>query len=104
RDMGAKTVVMTCGGRGALLASDQLTLRSGVYPIHYVDGTGSGDAFDAGFLQAMLLGADPVECLRWGSAMGASCVRAVGATAGVFTRAEAEAFMRTHDLAIDAIS
>ncbi len=103
RDAGAKTVVITQGNRGSLLVTDNLRLRAGTYPVEFVSGVGSGDAFDAGFIMGLLLGEDPAGCLRWGSALGASCVRAIGATEGVFTRSEAEAFMRQHSLPIEQI-
>lgn len=101
RSAGAQTVVITCGEHGTVLVSDGLRLRTGVYPTEYVGGTGSGDAFDAGYIAGLLSGEDPAGCLRWGSALGASCVRAVGATESVFNRAEAEAFMRQHELKIE---
>jgi sugar/nucleoside kinase (ribokinase family) len=103
REVGAKTVVITEGSRGSLLVTDNLRLRAGTYPVEFVGGAGSGDAFDAGYIEGLLRGEDPAGCLRWGSALGASCVRAIGATEGVFTRPEAEAFMREHELKIQAI-
>jgi sugar/nucleoside kinase (ribokinase family) len=101
RNMGAKTVCITQGKSGSILLTDGLRLRSGVYPIEYVGGTGSGDAFDAGYIAGLLRGEDPAGCLRWGSALGASCVRGLGATETVFTRPEAEAFMRKHALEVN---
>ncbi len=101
REAGAKTVVITQGDRGCLLLSDTHRLRAGTYPAEYLGGTGSGDAFDAGYCAGLLRGEDPAGCLRWGSALGASCVRALGATEGVFTRDETEAFLREHELPID---
>ncbi len=101
RAAGASTVVITCGSKGSLLVSDTQRLRAGVYPIEYVGGTGSGDAFDAGYCAGLLRGEDAAGCLRWGSALGASCVRAIGATESVFTGEEAEAFLREHELRID---
>ncbi len=101
RDAGAQTVVITQGDRGSLLVGDGLRLRSGVYPTEFVGGTGSGDAFDAGFIAGMLAGEDPAGCLRWGSALGASCVRSIAATESVFNRQEAEAFMQAHTLPIE---
>jgi sugar/nucleoside kinase (ribokinase family) len=98
RAAGAKTVVITCGGAGSILVNDRMRIRAGVYPIDYVGGTGSGDAFDAGFIMGLLAGGDERECLRWGSAIGASCVRSVSATDGVFTANEAKAFMAKHSL------
>jgi sugar/nucleoside kinase (ribokinase family) len=101
RAAGAQTVVITQGERGSLLVSDRLRLRAGVYPIEVVGGAGSGDAFDAGYIAGLLAGEGPEGCLRWGSALGASCVRAIGTTESVFNRAEAEAFLRQHDLAVE---
>ncbi|MGE3804252.1 MAG: carbohydrate kinase family protein [Gemmataceae bacterium] len=100
RQLGAGTVVVTSGGQGALLVSKDLKLRSGVYPVNYVDGSGGGDAFDAGFIFGMLNDLGPEDCLRYASALGASCVRAIGTTPGVFTRAECEAFVAKHQLPI----
>ncbi len=101
RQAGARTVVITEGEKGTLLVGDKRRLRAGVYPIEFVGGTGSGDAFDAGYIAGLLAGEDPAGCLRWGSALGASAVRAIGATEGVFNRAEAEAFMKQHELTIE---
>jgi len=101
REAGAATVVITQGEKGSLLVSDDLRLRAGAYRVDFVGGTGSGDAFDAGFIAGMLAGEDPAGCIRWGSALGASCVKAIGATEGVFDRAEAEAFLEKHPLEIE---
>ncbi|HID75492.1 MAG TPA: carbohydrate kinase family protein [Planctomycetaceae bacterium] len=103
RAAGVKTVVITCGERGSVLVSDGLRLRAGVYPTEFVGGAGSGDAFDAGYIAGLLAGEDPVGCLRWGSALGASCVRAIGTTESIFTRPEAEAFLREHELEMERI-
>lgn len=103
RAAGARTVVVTQGAAGSLLLSaDGSRLRAGVYPIEYVGGTGSGDAFDAGYIAGLLAGEGPAGCLRWASAAGASCVRSSSATDGVFTRAEAVAFMKAETLAIES--
>lgn len=103
RDAGAATVVITQGEKGSLLVGDRLRLHAGVYPSEFVGGTGSGDAFDAGFIAGLLAGEDPAGCLRWGSALGASCVRSIGATESVFNREEAEAFMQEHTLEIETV-
>ncbi len=103
REMGARAVVITCGERGAIAMSDSLRVRLGTYPIAYVDGSGGGDAFDAGYITGLLEGRSELDCMKLASAIGASCVRAVGTTAGVFTRAEADAFLRSHELAIEPL-
>src|SRR5205807_137374 len=75
----------------------------GVRTVLDVDGSGGGDAFDAGYIYGLLRGLEPIECLRVASALGASCVRAIGTTPGVFTRAECEAFLRDNDLKIERL-
>lgn len=101
--LGAGTVIVTLGGDGAVLVGKNLRLRAGVYPVQFVDGSGGGDAFDAGYIYGLLHRLDVEDCLKVASALGASCVRAVGTTPGVFTRAECEAFLRKHTLRIDRL-
>jgi sugar/nucleoside kinase (ribokinase family) len=103
RDAGARTVVITQGEKGSVLVTDGVQLRAGVYPTEFVGGAGSGDAFDAGYIAGLLAGEDPAGCLRWGSALGASCVRSIGTTESIFTRPEAQAFMKEHPLQMEAI-
>ena len=94
--------MITCGDEGSVLSARSATLAGRDLRVPYQGGTGSGDAFDAGFIAGMLAGAEVDECLRWASAIGASCVRSISATDSVFTRAEAEQFMRENSLAVDA--
>jgi sugar/nucleoside kinase (ribokinase family) len=103
RAAGARVAVVTSGEAGTVLVTDRLRLRAAAYPAEFVGGTGAGDAFDAGFIVGLLEGEDETGCLRWGSALGASCVRAVGATESVFNRTEAEVFMRQHELRIERL-
>lgn len=99
--MGARRVIVTQGDRGVVSISADLKVRLGVYPIDYVDGSGGGDAFNAGYIIGLLEGRPELECLKLASAVGASCVRAVGTTEGVFTRPEADEFLRGHDVAVE---
>ena len=104
RSLGAGRVVITKGEHGAISLSAANRLRLGVYPVEYVDGTGSGDAFDAGYIAGLVSGLDESGCLRLASALGASCVRAVGTTAGIFAdRAEADRFVAEHDLPVEPL-
>jgi sugar/nucleoside kinase (ribokinase family) len=101
--LGAKTAVITMGGEGSVLVSDGLKLRAGVYSVPFVDGSGGGDAFDAGYIYGLLNRMSTEDCLRVASALGASCVRAIGTTPGVFTRAECEAFLKEQPLKIEQV-
>ncbi|WP_373652397.1 carbohydrate kinase family protein [Schlesneria sp. DSM 10557] len=104
RDLGAGTAIVTHGEHGAVLAGEGKLIRSGVYPVTPVDATGTGDAFTAGFLYGVLRGAPEEECLKFGSAMGASCVRSVGATTGVFNARELAEFVSKTRLDIENLN
>jgi sugar/nucleoside kinase (ribokinase family) len=102
-DMGARRVVITRGELGVVSVSDGVRAKLGTYPISFVDGSGGGDAFNAGYIVGLLEERSELDCLKLASAVGASCVRAVGTTAGVFTRAEADDFVRRHELKVEPI-
>ncbi len=101
--IGARAVVITCGDQGSVLVSGATRLRAAAHAVDYQGGTGAGDAFDAGFIAGLLAGEDLTGSLRWGSAVGASCVRSISATDNVFNRREAEQFMRDHALRIEPL-
>ena len=103
RKSGAKTVVVTCGGNGAVLVDGTARLRADAQRVLFVDGTGSGDAFVAGFIYGLLSDASASECLRYGSALGASCVRETGATKGVFNADELAEFLASRPLSIETL-
>lgn len=100
---GAKTVIITRGNSGAVLLDSNSLYRADRYPVEFVDGTGSGDAFAAGFIHALLAGKSTIDALRYGSAQGASCVRAIGATEGTFSLSELDEFVCAHELAIQPL-
>src|SRR5262249_47444784 len=100
-DLGARTAVVTMGSEGAVLVQDGLRLRAGIFSVPYVDASGGGDAFDAGYIYGLLHGLEAEQCLRVASALGASCVRAIGTTPGVFTRPQCEDFLREHTLRVE---
>ena len=113
REYGVQTVVITCGGQGAVLASPSYRLKSGVYPVNPVDATGTGDAFVSGIVFGLLKKSvltDPLisdaatifkDCLQLGTAMGASCIRCMGATTGVFDSRELQQFVELNSLQIE---
>ena len=101
RDLGARRVVITRGEHGSIAVSDTLRARLGAYPIDYVDATGGGDSFDAGYIAGLIEGLPELDCLKLAGAVGASCVRAVGTTAGIFDRDEARAFIDAHELLVE---
>lgn len=102
-DAGAATVIITQGEGGTLYFGEKDQFRAGVYPIDYVSGSGAGDAFCAGLIAAVLDGRDARDCVRWGSAMGASSVRDIGTTTSVFERRELMEFLDRHTLMFEDI-
>ena len=80
--------------KGAEIAS---MVKDEVEPL----GGFTGDAFVAGFLYGQIHGHSPQKSLAYGAAMGASCVRSLGATTGVFCAEELEAFVEAHPLSVE---
>jgi sugar/nucleoside kinase (ribokinase family) len=100
---GANTVIITCGGSGAVAAQTGKTWRCGAYEMEVTDPSGSGDAFTSGVIRGLLNDWDLPETLRYASAVGASATRAAGTTDAVFSAAEAEAFLKDHPLAVTEV-
>ena len=100
-DAGAGAAIITQGEAGTLFCSGREQFHTGVYPTDYVSGAGAGDAFDAGLIAALLEGCGHRDAVRWGSALGASCVRSVSTTGGVFSRKELLEFLDKHELAVE---
>jgi sugar/nucleoside kinase (ribokinase family) len=100
---GAGAAVITCGDAGSVLISRKTRLRAASHVMDYQGGTGAGDAFVAGAIAGLLAGEDLAGALRWGAAVGASCVRSISATDSVFTRAEAEQFLRANPLVVETL-
>lgn len=99
-DAGAKVSVITCGEAGSLFYSADDKFQTGIFKTEFIGGTGSGDAFAAGFVAGLLAGDNPASLMKRASAQGMSAVRHVSATASVFTRKEQEAFLAENDLEI----
>ena len=76
------------------------TLEAPAFPVEVVDVSGAGDAFVAGFIVGLLEQWSLADTLRFASLIGASACTHLGCTGGVFTRAEAEAYLQTHQLPI----
>ena len=78
------------GPHGAAMIADG-TLYEVLPPlVSVVDTTGAGDAFDAGFIDALLDAAMPEESLRRACVCGALSTRAAGALSALPLREEAE--------------
>lgn len=74
-----KTIVVTMGGEGAMLyTNDQFYYHPG-FRVQVADTIGSGDAFLAGFLSSLIHGRTPEQCLAYANATGALVATRSGA-------------------------
>ena len=90
REMGAGTVVLTLGERGALLATGEDARLCPAFPVEVVDTTAAGDAFVAGLAVALGEGQVLVEAVRWGNAAGALATTVLGAQPSLPRRRDVE--------------
>jgi ribokinase len=85
----APAVVVTRGGSGAVLHRAGLApLEQRAFPVHAVDTTGAGDAFNGALAWAIARGQPIEDALRSACAAGALATRAVGAREALPTAAE----------------
>ncbi|MDQ2728955.1 MAG: adenosine kinase [Actinomycetota bacterium] len=74
------TVVVTLGAKGSIVATADATVSVPAETVsRVIDSTGAGDSFAAGFLHAMVRGADPGTCARLGGLVAAEIVSHLGA-------------------------
>jgi sugar/nucleoside kinase (ribokinase family) len=99
--LGTRGVAVTLGENGALVTTGPAASPSPVHiPAHdiqVVDTTGCGDAFDAGMITGLLLGCDPVDAARLGTACGALVATGLGSDAGITSLGDVLSFLaRVH--------
>jgi sugar/nucleoside kinase (ribokinase family) len=93
---GVGTCAITVGGDGAIVrTSGQPATHIPAYDVEVVDTTGCGDAFSAGFIQAIVRGSNPEEAAKVGVGMGSFTARALGSDASPRSRTELDDFMAT---------
>jgi 1-phosphofructokinase len=86
--LGPQAVVVSMGGRGAILVEPTRAVRAVPPPVEFRSAVGSGDSMVAGLAIALARGQDLVEGLRLGTAAGAATATTVGTQLGA--RADVE--------------
>lgn len=86
RELGAATVVLTLGGDGALVLTEDGLTRIDPVPVDVVDTTGAGDAFNAGLAVALAEGRDLVAAARFAARAGAAACTAYEVVPALPTR------------------
>jgi ribokinase len=82
------------GKRGCYVALSDGTRRLlPAYPVHAVDTTAAGDAFNGAFAVALMNGQEPFEAASWASAVAAISVTRAGAQVSMPTTSEVDRFL-----------
>jgi sugar/nucleoside kinase (ribokinase family) len=94
-ELGAGTVIVTMGDRGVVAGSDDGLIELPAPRVDMVEPSGAGDAFAAGLVYGLLDHWALPRSLEFASMMGASACTRLGCTAGLPTRAEADAYLES---------
>lgn len=78
-NLGAKLVIMTLGGEGAIVSNGQETIQFDTLAEQIVDTTGAGDAFWSGFYSGLVQGYTLQQSLNLGFAVSAYKLKFLGA-------------------------
>ncbi len=87
---GPRIVAIKRGANGCLVSDRERIVRQPAIPVPAElvrEAVGAGDAFDSGFLDALLRGADIVAAARFATAAAALSLRARGGSEGIAGRA-----------------
>jgi sugar/nucleoside kinase (ribokinase family) len=96
RSLGLQNAVVKLGREGAILLSNGVEYKAASPAVTVVDTTGAGDAFDAGFIDALLDGAGAQEVLERACICGAMSTRAAGALGALPNGPEIRAILEEH--------
>ena len=86
--------VVKLGRDGSLAVRDGKIIRMKSMQVRSVDATGSGDAFNGGFLHGYLAGWPLEECLRAGNICGALATTGAGGSCAIPTRERLKKLMK----------
>ena len=86
-------VIVKAGQQGAYAQAGQQSWHSSALNVEVVDTTGAGDAFNAGFLAALLRDLPLETCLRYGNICGGLSTTKRGGTTAVPTLEELEKYL-----------
>ncbi len=93
--VGVQNLVLTLGGRGALvIEGNHPAVHIPAHAVQVVDTTAAGDAFVAGLAVGLAEGIPLIEAVRLGNAAGAIAVTRLGAQPAMPRRGEIERFLQ----------
>jgi ribokinase len=97
-ERGAQHVIVTMGGKGALIVNKETSTHVDAFAVNVADTTAAGDAFIGGFA-SMLETLTLTEAVRYGCACGALACTRFGAQPSLPTKAAVAQFMHDHGAA-----
>ncbi|MDX3639921.1 ribokinase [Streptomyces sp. MB09-02B] len=89
--LGPRSVVVTLGAEGALVATPEGSARVAAVKVDAVDTTGAGDAFTAALAWKLGAGSEPAEAAAYAARVGAAAVTRAGAQVSFPTAEEVAA-------------
>jgi ribokinase len=92
-ELGAGSVVVTMGKRGAMLVTAEESSPVPAVVVHAVDTTAAGDAFTGALTYALASGRDLKDAVQFANAVAALAVAKMGAQPSMPTRDELERFL-----------
>jgi len=91
---GVKSVVITMGKAGAFVMNAEKQAFIPSVKVDAIDTTGAGDAFNGGFVTALVEGKDIFEAAKFGNVTGALSVTRLGTAPAMPYRGEIDAMMQ----------
>ena len=95
-EKGVKNVLITLGGRGVYIATEEKREIIPAYRVKAIDTTGAGDAFNGGLVAGLAEGKDLWESAKFANALAALSVQRLGTTPAMPWREEIDAFLKEH--------
>lgn len=97
RALGARSVVLKLGDRGAVYFDGDTEIHQAAYPVQAVDTTAAGDVFNGALAVALAEGKSRSYAMKFASAAAAISVTRPGAQSSVPLRNEVEEFLRSRE-------
>lgn len=92
-EKGVRNVLITLGGRGVYIATEEKRGIIPAYKVKALDTTGAGDAFNGGLVAGLAEGKTLWQAAEFANALAAIAVQRLGTTPSMPTREEIEAFL-----------
>lgn len=91
--MGARTVILTLGGKGCIVKSKDVYVTVPAFRVTPVDTTAAGDTFCGALVAQLSKGVELLDSVKFATAAAALCVTRMGAQPSIPTEAEVNQFI-----------